>query len=392
MKAWEVAARIAGRVYRCIGFLILLYGTIICANRAVAQSAAVSGRVIDPSGAVIQNAEITLTRDGTGTVRQAISNQEGLYVFSFLRSGTYTLMATASGFKSFEQKHLVIEAAQAAAVDIRLEVGQQAETITIESGGTALNSVDATKGNAFDSRAITQLPIEARNVAGLLSLQSGVTFLTGDSQAPQFHDGRNGSVNGSRSDQANVTLDGVDVNDQSTRLAFTSVLRNTLDSIQEFRVVTVGANADLGRSSGAQISLVTKSGTNEFHGSAYEFHRNTITSANDFFNNQAGVTRPKLIRNVFGASLGGPVRHDRLFFFANYEARRDASEQGEIRVVPTASLREGTVKYLTTAGGVGQLTPSQVRAFDPRGVGANPAILDHGSVTHCPTISPSAMA
>jgi hypothetical protein len=134
----------------------------------------------------------------------------------------------------------------------------------------------------------------------------------------------NGSVNGSKPDQNNITLDGVDVNDQNTRNAFRSVLRVTLDSVQEFRTTTQNPTAEQGRGSGAQIALITKSGTNELHGSLYEYHRNTLTSANSFFNNRSGVERQKLIRNTFGASLGGPVKKNRLFYFLNYEGRRDA--------------------------------------------------------------------
>ena len=187
-------------------------------------------------------------------------------------------------------------------------------SITVSATAPQLNTTDASVGNAFGTKPIRQLPLNARNPAGLLSLQAGVTFLTADPLDSKLSgDIRNGTVNGAQSDQSNVTLDGVDVNDQNGRLPFTSVLRNTLDSIQEFRVVTTTANANQGRSSGAQVSLVTKSGTNEVHGSLYEFHRNTITAANDFFNNRAGVDRPKLIRNVFGGSVGGPVVKDRLF-------------------------------------------------------------------------------
>ena len=169
---------------------------------------------------------------------------------------------------------------------------------------------------------------------------------------------RNGAVNGGKSDQANVTLDGVDVNDQQERSAFTSVLRTTLDSVQEFRVTTTNANADAGRSSGAQIALITKSGSNDLHGSLYEFHRNTLTTANSFFNNLAGVQKPKLIRNTFGASVGGAAKKNRLFYFFNYEGRRDAKEGAADRTVPTADLRQGNVKYVRTNGTIAILGPA----------------------------------
>ena len=146
-------------------------------------------------------------------------------------------------------------------------------------------------GNAIGNEAIVELPFFARNVAGLLAFQPGVTAFNED-----VTDYRNGAVNGGKSDQANVTLDGVDVNDQQNRYAFTSVLRVTLDSVQEFRTTTLNGTADQGRTSGAQISLITKSGSNDVHGSLYEYHRNTKTAANNFFNNLSGVNKPALLK------------------------------------------------------------------------------------------------
>jgi len=168
------------------------------------------------------------------------------------------------------------------------QVGAVTETVTVQGTETPINTSDATIGNNFTAHQISQLPLEGRNVVSLLAAQPGVTFIGNTNAEGGTMDYRNGSVNGGKSDQANVTLDGIDVNDQQSGQAFNSVLRVPLDSLQEFRVVTTNPNADSGRSSGAQIALVTKSGTNSFHGSAYEYHRNTITSANEWFNNQAG--------------------------------------------------------------------------------------------------------
>jgi hypothetical protein len=179
-----------------------------------------------------------------------------------------------------------------------------------------------------------------------------------------------------QSDQANVTLDGVDVNDQQNRSPFNSVLRVTLDSVQEFRTITTNAGADFGRTSGAQVNLVTKSGTNMLHGSAYEYLRNTLTSANDFFANQAHLQRAKLNRNVFGLSFGGPVKKNKLFFFGNYEGRRDRSETlSPARIVPVEDFRNGIFTYQRTNGTIGKLTPNDVRTLDPLGIGANAAAL-----------------
>jgi hypothetical protein len=235
-----------------------------------------------------------------------------------------------------------------------------------------VNTQDATIGNAVGTRPILELPFDARNVVGLLSIQPGVTFFGDPSQRDDY---RSGSVNGGKSDQGNVTLDGVDVNDQQNRSAFTSVLRTTLDSVQEFRTTTTNGGADVGRSSGAQVALVTKSGTNSLHGSLYEYHRNTITSANSFFNNADGVDRQKLIRNVFGASLGGPIQKNRLFYFVNYEGRRDASEASAVRTVPNLLFRQGLFTYRNTDGNLVQLGPDQVRNIDPSHIGESAAVL-----------------
>ena len=331
----------------------------------------VNGLVTDPSGAVIVGAKIVLSNTDTGARRETASNDAGRYQFPQVLPGLYRITASAPGFVDVSAGEIQLQVNSPATVNLGFaKVGAVAEAISVSGETAQLNMVDATIGNAFGSRPILQLPLEARNVVGLLALQPGVTFI-GESQSSS----RNGAVNGGKSDQANVTMDGVDVNDQESRSAFTSVLRATLDSVQEFRVTTTNANADTGRSSGAQIALVTKSGGNDIHGSLYEFHRNTVTTANSYFNNIAGVKRPKLIRNTFGASAGGPVKKNRVFYFFNYEGRRDAKEGSADRTVPTADLRQGIVKYVRTNGSTAALLPGDIKARDPLGIGPNPAVL-----------------
>ena len=196
----------------------------------------------------------------------------------------------------------------------------------------------------------------------LLSVQPGVLYL--GRGADKQSDSRTGSVAGARSDQTNVTLDGLDDNDQTQGYAFTGVLRSTLDSVEEFRVTTTNANADEGRSSGGQVSMVTKSGTNQFHRSVYEYNRNTFTVANDWFNKQAQESqglaeyfRAKLITEyVLARSLGGPVKKNKLFFFGNYEGQRTAENRQVTRTVPTASFQQGLITYLNN-GNVVTLQP-----------------------------------
>ena len=362
-------------------FLAILVTILVAAPYSYAQSSSLSGVVTDETGGVLPGVEITILNEANGLQRTILSTDEGLYVFPQLPPGSYTLAATQPGFELVTIEGITLLVNTKIDLPVKFDVEALTESVTVSAAARQLNTTDASVGNAFGTKPIGQLPLNARNPAGLLSLQAGVTFLTADPLDAQLSgDIRNGSVNGAQSDQSNVTLDGVDVNDQNGRLPFTSVLRNTLDSIQEFRVVTTTANADQGRSSGAQVSLVTKSGSNEIHGSLYEYHRNTVTAANDFFNNRAGVDRPKLIRNVFGASVGGPVKNDRFFYFVNYEGRRDASEGSAVRRVPTASMRDGFVRYRSASGEIQTLSPEFISSrIDPLGTGPNAATLQYFS-------------
>ena len=344
------------------------------------QSSSLSGIVRDATGAVVPATEIEVINADNGVQRTAQSDVGGRFSFPQLAPGTYVLYAAQEGFELVEMSGITLLVNTNVDLEVLLgAVAAVSERVEVSAAGVQVNTTDASVGNAFGTRPIKQLPLNARNPAGLLSLQAGVTFLSADPlDSWKSGDIRNGTVNGAQSDQSNVTLDGVDVNDQNGRLPFTSVLRNTLDSIQEFRVVTTSANANQGRSAGAQVSLVTKSGTNDIHGSLYEYHRNTATAANDFFNNSAGVDRAKLIRNIFGASVGGPIKKDRIFYFANYEGRRDASEGSAVRRVPNASLRQGVLRYRDVNGGVQELDPEFIRSnIDPLKVGPSSAALDY---------------
>jgi hypothetical protein len=349
---------------------------LISAISAFGQSSSLSGTILDPQGSAVTGATITATNVATSAARVTTSSKDGAYQIPQLAPGTYRVRAEAQGFSGVVLEDVQVLVSTPVTLNITFkQVGAVSDTVTVQGGESIINTSDATVGNTFNERQIRQLPLEGRNVVGLLAAQPGVVFIGNTEADGNTTDMRNGSVNGGKSDQANVTLDGVDVNDQQNGFAFFSVLRVTLDAVQEFRVTTTNPNSDQGRSSGAQVSLITKSGSNQYHASAYEFHRNTITSANDWFNNAAGVPRQKLIRNVFGGSLGGPVVKDRLFFFLNYEGRRDRREDSIARIVPSADLRNGIIKYNNNSGGVTALTPDQVKALDPAGIGVNQASL-----------------
>ena len=339
----------------------------------------ISGTVTDPSGAAVVGATVEILNLDSGATRSTTTDGSGAYNLPQVQPGNYRLSVAAPGFSTTAVDNLRLLVNTPVTQNIRLEVGAVSETVSVSAEATQINTVDATVGNTFGTKPVLQLPFEARNVVGLLALQPGVTY-AGDNLQGSY---RGGNVNGGKSDQANVTLDGVDVNDQQNRDPFTSVLRVTLDSVQEFRVVTTNANADQGRSSGAQIALVTKSGTNEVHGSAYWFVRNKITNANSFFNNSAvsaqnpnGVPLAKLNRNIYGASLGAPIVKNRMFIFGNYEGRKDRREDSVLRTVPTATLRQGIVRYIRSDGSIATVTPQELASrVDPLGIGPNQAAL-----------------
>jgi Carboxypeptidase regulatory-like domain len=366
-----------------------LTATALCATLAIftgalhAQSfTSLHGTVTDPSGNAVATVALELTNSQTAAKRSTLSDLTGAFTFDQVTPGTYRLTGKAPGFSIATVDGLQLIVNTPLTVVLKLEIGSVNQTVSVNAAAEQVNTEDASLGTAVTTQSIVELPLDARNPAQLLALQPGVTYFGDGSNYGRpttgpisIQDRLNGSVNGSKPDQNNITLDGMDVNDQNTRSAFESVLRVTLDSVQEFRTTTLNPIADQGRGSGAQIALITKSGTNSYHGSLYEYNRNTITESNSFFNNSSGISRPALNRNVYGASLGAPIIKDRLFFFLNYEGRRDASASTATEVVPTALYRQGIVQYLNTSGGVSTMTPAQLKAVDPAGLGVDPAVL-----------------
>jgi hypothetical protein len=321
-------------------------------------TSSLSGVVSDQQGKAVVGANVTLMNVATNASRTTQTTDAGVFLFDLLPPGEYRVEVEAAGFRKS-----VVESAKAligktTEISIRLEIGQvsQVVEVSISAQANQINTQDASLGNVMETTQISQLPLEGRNLVDLLSLQPGST--------------REGYVTGSRADQSNVTLDGVDINNQQTGNAamagtgpggavlvigaldtdrgnITSgpVLRLNSEAIEEFRVTTANGNANQGRSSGAQVNLLTKSGSNSLHGAAFEFYRGTPFEANNWFSNASGVARTPLVRNTFGGALGGPIVKDKLFFFYSYEGRRDATAVGVTEVVPLPSLGEGKINY-----------------------------------------------
>ncbi len=351
------------------------------------------GTVTDPSGGTIPQAKVTLTNQGTSVARTTTTTTAGAYSFPSVLPGTYSLSVTARGFRTYVREGISLQVNLPATVNVQMQVGEVSQKVSVTSRAPLMNTTDASLGKTMGEISISQLPLKAENTVLLLSLQPGVVY-NGENFLQDSYDTRAGSVNGERSDQNNITLDGVSNNYEFSGYAFNGVLPTTPFSVQEFRVTTSNYSVSEGRSAGAQIAMVTKGGTNQFHGSLYEFNRSTLGEANDFFLNQTHQPRPHLVRNIFGGTLGGPIKKDRLFFFFNYEGRRQSQGASAVRTIPTPTLADGIIQYhcadaaqcpgMTVAGLSGKsysiqpgfyaLGPADLKAMDPQGIGPNPAV------------------
>ena len=343
--------------------LVFISSSVLIAQT---NTTALSGVVMDPSGAVISGATVTIVDSAKGTTKTGLTKSKGEFEFPQISPGHYTMTVSSTGFSN-QQQELELLVASPLTVTVKMTVGAMT-TISVEDTAETINTSDATLGKPFDSVQIQSLPYQADNVLSLLSLQPGVQSLDpGGSKAGVNPDSRTGIVNGARQDQSNVTLDGVDDNDQNNGYAFNGVLRSTRDSVEEFRVVTSNPNADSGRSSGAQVSLVTRSGTNRFHGSAYEYYRDPAAASNDWFYKQAELssgqsnTAAKILQHTFGASFGAPIKKDKLFFFGAYEGFKQASDSVVLNEVPSV---QSPVAGLPTVNGYGGLITKTVTYQD----------------------------
>jgi hypothetical protein len=365
-------------------FAVVAIFCLVSVSSAFAQAtSSLRGKVVDAQGGFMPGVALKLVNTQTSAERDTFSDETGAYQFAQMPPGSYELSAELPGFAKATAR-VTLQVDTPATANVTMQLAGLAEAVTVEARVAVINTVDATVGNAFREVQVRQLPLVTRNVVELLSLQPGVT--------------PTGEVVGARRDQNNITLDGVDINDNQTsgmekpgaqnatqgglnigntrESGFNAALPVPLDSVQEFRVTVSGQNANQGRSSGGQVTLITKSGTNQFRGSAYEYNRDTKFASNTFFNNRAGIPKEQLKRNQYGVSLGGPIARDRIFFFGNIERRTDDSAQAETRNVPSAALRAGTIMVRATNGETYALTPAILKSIDPLGLGPNPAMLN----------------
>src|SRR4051794_28033195 len=323
---------------------VAVFLLLVPAARAQVDRATLSGVVKDSGGGVVPGATVLVTNLATNVEAQQTTTETGSYQIVNLIPGRYRVDVELSGFKKSSQV-ITLEVSQRARVDVELAVGSLAETVTVTETAQLLNANDATLGAVIPQVQVSNLPLAIRNWDDLLALVPGVQGDRYTEQGGGTSFGRTGGINvhGARALQNNFLLDGVDNNSISENVQelTTQVSRPSVDAIQEFKVVTSPYSAEYGRSPGAAVSVSTKSGTNAFHGTGYEYFRNQAMDSIDFFSKRAGVPKPDNRQNQPGGNLGGPILKNRAFFFADYEGTRITRGVSRLTRVPTADERNG---------------------------------------------------
>ncbi|HXY48690.1 MAG TPA: TonB-dependent receptor [Terriglobales bacterium] len=343
--------------------LLLLLHAWLAPPHATAQlySGSVSGTVTDATGAVIATAKVTMADEDKGYIFSANTDGAGRYIFRDVLPGRYTLSVEARGFQSSRQAGLLLAVNQNAAVDVTLKVGSSTEVVQVQGEGVQLGTEDAVTGQVVDRRFVNDLPLIDRNFNDLAFLAPGITEV--DTQCPGCT-ATNFISNGSRNSTADILLDGVtSSNFEQNSGILAATYTPSVDAVEEFKVQQSNFSAEYGFSGATVLNVITRSGTNAFHGSAYDFVRNQEFDANDWFNNYYGVPRAPLRRNNFGATFGGPIWKDHTFFFVDYDGLRERSFSSSSAGVPTAAER---------AGNFGELCTLRGDSFDGNGICSDP--------------------
>jgi hypothetical protein len=291
------------------------------------------GRVSDPTGAVLANVKVTLTNQATGVSRGAQTNDSGDYSFVNVTPGTYQASFELKGFKKNLQKDLILDVNQVLTLNSVLQIGATQEVVDVTSEAPQVDTTSTQLGAVINDRSVNELPLNTRDTYQFLQLQPGVQAQLGSSGSLFYgtNDAGSVSVNGGRSRANNFSVNGGDANDQFVNLP---TIQPTPDAIEEFRVITNTFDAEYGRNSGSVVNVITKSGTNQFHGDVYEYFRNTILDSKGY----GDPFTPQLNQNQFGATFGGPIKKDRTFFFLSTELRRiRAGQTGALVTVPTSA-------------------------------------------------------
>jgi Carboxypeptidase regulatory-like domain/TonB dependent receptor-like, beta-barrel len=330
---------ISSRILPALSALALVTLLFAVSLQAQVDTGSITGTVTDASGAVVSGAKVTMTNEGTGASLSTTTGSDGVYNFSPVRIGSYKLDVSAANFKSEVQTHVVVDVSARVLSNFKLQPGAVSETVEVTSSAPVLQSEDASVGQVVDQRSVNNLPLNGRNFTFLAQLAAGVNTPQADTRGNAASGAF--SANGNRPAQNNYLLDGIDNNSDTVDFlnGTNYVVLPPVDAIQEFKVQTSDFSAEYGRSGAAVLNATIKSGTNQFHGAAWEFFRNDKLDAADYFEDAGGVKKGELRQNQFGFSGGGPILKNKIFFFGDYEGLRRV--QGTILTgsVPTAAER-----------------------------------------------------
>ena len=333
---------------RSIYFVPLV--AILLSAPLIAQVGTISGRVMDETGAVLPGVTVTITNLERGSIRTLVSGDEGMYRASALTLGSYEIQAELMGFRTAIRSGITLTVGREAVVDLTLQVGEISERVEVTGEAPLVNTTSATIAELVDSKKIQDLPLNGRDLyqlatlqAGVLIAQTGAIVSGGDSSGAIGRGlGLKMSISGAKTNSNAFLLDGTDVNDYANTTPGAVTGANLgVEAIQEFQVITNTNSAEYGRSAGGTISAVSRSGTNEHHGSLFWFHRNDNLDASNFFDNKAGVPKPEFRRHQFGAAVGGPIAQDKVFYFFNYEGLREVLGVTSSSRVPSLDARNG---------------------------------------------------
>jgi hypothetical protein len=353
-------------IRKLFAFVLAVFALAVIAL-AQTQTSRLDGVVQDETGAVVPSAAVHAVNVRTQLTLQTTSNAEGIFVLTALQPGLYNLTVETAGFRKFELNDIQLDAGATVSEIVKLEVGPATEAISVEAKTVAVQTGESQVSRAVTLRDIDTLPSVGRTALAMAPFAApGTAVYASDSSYSR--------VNGARQGSNNTTLDGIDANDAvAPRFGLSMTATNT-DSLGEVRITTSGGKAEYGRNAGGQVEMITRTGTNLFHGAAFDYLRNRDLNANDFFSNLAtpAVARPEFTQNIFGGSFGGPIKHDKLFIFGNYQGRRTYQQVLRTRTVPTANAKAGLFTWLQA----GTTTPQtySIVANDPLHLGIDPAI------------------
>src|SRR6266516_4637639 len=302
------------RIRLVIGLLVFATA-LVPATFAQTGTSNITGTVRDTTGAVVPGATVTATNEATGVTSTEVTTDSGLYAFSSLPVGAYTITVEKQGFKTLQKTNNRLEVGTPLAADIALEMGQVSETVSVQAGAEQLQTSNATIGNVIEQKAIEALPLNGRNPLTLLLQEPGVVQRSAGGAGSGVH------VNGSRDRAFNVTIDGIEANESSVPNPVSNLYRINPDNVQEYKVTTNNATPEEGRNSGASMSVATRSGTSEYHGTGFEFLRNTALNSNEFFANALGAAKPEIKLHQYGFEVGGPVVKSKTFFFGSWQGQ-----------------------------------------------------------------------